>query len=124
MRFFDIEGRPCRLLPFDKDLLGTNRIKIADHNIFVKNIPENHLRGELEQFFSRYGKIKSSKISVNPPEPIKHNKDGEPIVEEKKKTVDPSGYTSRGYGFVCFEEAESAAAAIKDNADQKNGYIV
>lgn len=28
MRFFDIDGKPCRLLPFDKDLLGTNRAKI------------------------------------------------------------------------------------------------
>ncbi len=68
MRFFDIDGKPCRLLPFDKDLLGTNRAKIADHNIFVKNIPENFVRGELEEYFSKYGKIKSSKISIHLPE--------------------------------------------------------
>lgn len=106
MRFFDIDGKPCRLLPFDKDLLGTNRAKIADHNIFVKNIPEDHLRGELETFFSKYGKVKSSKISINAP----------------KAKGDP--YTSRGYGFVCFESAESAEAAVVDNEDGKNKYSV
>jgi hypothetical protein len=39
MRFFEIDGKPCRALPFDKDLLGANRLKIVDHNVVVKKIP-------------------------------------------------------------------------------------
>jgi len=25
LRYFEIDGKPCRALPFDKDILGTNR---------------------------------------------------------------------------------------------------
>jgi polyadenylate-binding protein len=100
MRHFDLNGKPCRALPFDKDLLGSNRSKIVDHNIFVKNIPAEHKRGELEEYFSKYGPIKSSKISL----------DGE--------------YNSRGYGFVCFENAESAQAALDDTARSATEMVI
>jgi len=39
MRYFEIDGKPCRALPFDKELLGSNKIKLVDHNVFVKKIP-------------------------------------------------------------------------------------
>jgi hypothetical protein len=39
MRYFEIDGKPCRALPFDKELLGTNRQKLVDHNLFVRKIP-------------------------------------------------------------------------------------
>ena len=28
MRYFDIEGKPCRALPFDRQLLGSNKEKL------------------------------------------------------------------------------------------------
>jgi len=36
MRYFDIEGKPCRALPFDRQLLGSNKEKLNNHNVFVK----------------------------------------------------------------------------------------
>jgi len=28
MRYFEIDGKPCRALPFDKQILGSNREKL------------------------------------------------------------------------------------------------
>lgn len=78
MRYFEIDGKPCRALPFDKDLLGSNKNKLADHNVFIRKIPEEIKAPELEEKFKRYGDIKSLKISLNP------------------------DHSSRQYGFVCF----------------------
>lgn len=55
---------------------------------------------QLEEYFSEYGKIKSLKISFN------------------------SDHSSRRYGFVCFQEANSAQEAIKkDGTSEKNQAI-
>lgn len=79
MRYFELAtGKPSRALPFDNDLLGSNPQKIVDHNIFVRRIPKEMTPAQLEEHFSRYGDIKSLKISLN------------------------SDHQSRGYGFVCF----------------------
>jgi RNA recognition motif-containing protein len=77
MRYFEIDGKPCRALPFDRSLLGSNKEKLFDQSVFVK-LPKNILRKDLENSFSEFGAIKSLKVSLNP------------------------DYTSRGYGFVCF----------------------
>jgi len=77
MRYFEIEGKPCRALPFDRSLLGSNRDKLFEQSIFVK-IPKNILHQDLDEIFSKIGPVKSLKVSLN------------------------SDYTSRGYGFVCF----------------------
>jgi hypothetical protein len=36
MRYFDINDKPCRALPFDKQILGSNREKLYPQNVFVK----------------------------------------------------------------------------------------
>jgi RNA recognition motif-containing protein len=77
MRYFEIDGKPCRALPFDRSLLGSNKEKLFDQSVFVK-LPKNILHKDLENSFSEFGAIKSLKVSLNP------------------------DYTSRGYGFVCF----------------------
>lgn len=89
LRYFElVEGKPSRGLPFDNDLLGSNTNKIVDHNIFVRKIPEDMKPKELEDFFSKFGTIKSLKISLN------------------------SDHSSRKYGFVCFADPAHAAEAI------------
>lgn len=88
MRYFDIEGKQCRALPFDKQLLGSNKDKLLNHNIFVK-VPKHLKHEELHHMFENYGKIKSLKISLNP------------------------DFSSRGYGFICFQEEGSANNALQ-----------
>lgn len=78
MRYFEVDGKPCRALPFDKDLLGSNKEKIKDNNVFVRKIPAEVKAPELEEQFKKYGEVKSLKISLNP------------------------DHSSRQYGFVCF----------------------
>lgn len=41
-KYVDIDGKPCRSLPFDKDFLGGNRIKLIDKNVFTRKIPREY----------------------------------------------------------------------------------
>lgn len=93
MKYFEINGKQCRALPFDKQLLGSNKDRLLNHNIFVK-VPKNLKNEELHKIFAPSGRIKSLKISIN------------------------SDYSSRGYGFICFEDEHAALEALKlDVAD-------
>jgi len=83
MRYFEIDGKPCRALPFDRSLLGSNKDKLIDQSVFVK-LPKGILHRDLEKIFSEYGQIKSLKVSLNP------------------------DYTSRGYGYISFQDKVSA----------------
>ncbi len=89
----EIDGHPCRALPFDKEILGQNKQKLNDRNVFVKKIPAEFKSKDLEEWFSQYGPIKSAKISID------------------------KDYKSNGYGFVLFENAEGAARAIAATAN-------
>ena len=88
MRYFEIDGKQCRALPFDKQLLGSNKEKLQTHNVFVK-VPKDMKHEELHEKFEKIGNIKSLKISLNP------------------------DYSSRGYGFICFQEEEYAKKAVE-----------
>ena len=90
MRYFEIDGKPCRALPFDRSLLGSNKEKLFDQSVFVK-LPKDILHRDLERIFSEYGQIKSLKVSLNP------------------------DYSSRGYGFICFQDKDSAQQALNSS---------
>ena len=79
MRYFDIGGKPCRALPFDRALLGSNKEKLVDQSVYVK-IPKEMkiLHEDLYKLFSDCGQVKSLKVSLN------------------------EDYSSRGYGLICF----------------------
>jgi hypothetical protein len=100
MRYFEIDGKPCRALAFDKQLLGSNKEKLQNHNIFCK-VPKdkelNFRHEDLHKLFEPHGKIKSLKISLN------------------------TDFSSRGYGFICFQEEQSAQAALQ--ADFGEGIV-
>ena len=101
MRYFELApGKPSRALPFDNDLLGSNPQKIVDHNIFVRRIPKELSPLQLEEHFSRYGDIKSLKISLN------------------------SDHQSRGYGFVCFQDPSSAAEALNAEGSANENQVI
>jgi polyadenylate-binding protein len=101
MRYFELgEGMPSRALPFDNDLLGSNPQKIVDHNIFVRRIPKELSPSQLEEHFSRYGDIKSLKISLD------------------------ADHKSRGYGFVCFQDPTSAAKALEAEGSADSNQVI
>ena len=41
LRYFEIDGKPCRALKFDRDLLGANRQKLIENSVFVRKLPED-----------------------------------------------------------------------------------
>jgi len=101
LRYFELaNGKPSRALPYDNDLLGSNPQKIVDHNIFVRKIPKELSPKELEEHFSKYGEIKSLKVSLN------------------------SDHTSRGYGFVCFQDPASADAALQADSEAESNQAI
>ena len=101
LRYFELApGKPSRALPFDNDLLGSNPQKILDHNIFVRKIPKEMSPLQLEEHFSKFGDIKSLKISLS------------------------SDHQSRGYGFVCFQDPASAAKALEDSAEADSCQVI
>lgn len=93
LKYFEIDGKPCRCLPFDKEIIGQNKQKLKDKNVFVRSIPKTYKSADLDTHFQEFGRVKSAKISIN--------KDHE----------------SNGYGFVCFEQEEDSKKAINHTAD-------
>jgi RNA recognition motif-containing protein len=94
MRYFKIDDCQARSLPFDKDLRGENKEKVMNHNIFFKlgkDEDKNQLTYQwLHQKFEKYGRIKSTKISLNP------------------------DFSNRGFAFVCFQDEPSTKACLDD----------
>lgn len=93
MRFFELNGKPCRGLKYMRDLLGSQRAKMAVHNLMAKKLPASvKTTQDLEEMFKDQGKIVSSKLSID------------------------ENYASRNYGFVTFEEKDVVDSVIKKMA--------
>lgn len=80
-----------------------NRAGQADWtNLYVKGLPSSWDDAKLREEFEKHGAVTSCKVQVAPQE-------GE---ESKEKEKESEG-KSRGFGFVNFEEHESAVKAIE-----------
>lgn len=100
MRYFKIGENWCRALKFDKQLLGSNKEKLTNHNVFIRSIPLTWSHWELHQKFLKYGPIKSLKVSINA--------DG----------------SSRGYGFICYQDEGSAGQAVEGSANDNDAVAI
>ena len=94
MKYFEIEGKTVRALPFDKELRGDNKAKIMTHNVFYK-LPKGSddsamTYKAIHEKFEKYGKIKSTKMSLNP------------------------DHSKRGFAFICFEDESSTQKCVED----------
>lgn len=94
LRYFEYDGKQCRGLPFDNALHGSNQQRLVDHNVFISRIPKDdeHNSKWLDEYCSQFGEIKSLKISLS------------------------TDHSSRGYGFVCFQEPAAATACLEQRA--------
>lgn len=100
LRYFELDGKPCRGLPYDNELLGSNIQKLVDHNVFVRKIPKDMSHNDFETQMEKFGKVKSLKISRDP------------------------DYQSREYGFVCFQDPEAAGKAIESQGESEALHTV
>jgi len=73
-------------------------------NVYIKNFGDDLTEEKLKEMFSKYGKITSHKV-------VRDDK-GMPA-DEGEILVDDSGKT-KGFGFVSFEESESAEKAVEE----------
>jgi len=101
----------CRALPFDNELQGPNQARLVDQNVFVRRIPKDeeltkeghalqHNAKWLEDNLKPFGEIKSLKISLN------HD------------------HSSRGYGYVCFQDPASAALCLAANESSETTRVM
>jgi len=75
-------------------------------NVYIKNFGEELSDEKLKELFSKFGKITSYKV-------VKDRNEGTPAPEEEECVADESG-KNKGFGFVSFEDAESAEKAVEE----------
>jgi len=74
-------------------------------NVYIKNFGDELSDEKLKEMFSKFGKITSYKV-------VKE-KDAPPVQEDGECISDESG-KNKGFGFVSFEDAESAEKAVEE----------
>lgn len=88
-RFLEFEGGYLRCLPYISNMRENTDIEKMKGQLFVKGFCDCLNQKKLFELFSQYGRIVSSKVSIN---------------QETGKSL--------GYGYISYYEEESALSAI------------
>merc|ERR1719278_2445553 len=89
-------------------------------NVFIKNFGDELTEEKLKEMFSKYGKITSHKVVRDD----KSNPEATEEEEEEKVMTDDNG-KAKGFGFVSFEDSESAEKAVEElNGSDIGGKIL
>jgi RNA recognition motif-containing protein len=86
-RYFDYDKKPCRALVYSNYLKEAEEPGIQKRKVLVKHLNRTVTSKTLEDRFAKYGSIVSSRV----------------VLDENHKSL--------GYGFVVFEDINSAKCA-------------
>jgi len=78
-------------------------------NVYIKNFGDDLTDEKLKEMFSKYGKITSHKVvaaQVRDEKGVTSSEEGEMLADDSGKT--------KGFGFVSFEDSESAEKAVEE----------
>lgn len=100
LRYFEFDGKECRALGFNENLIKKKQDPNESDQIFVKGVPLKMSQKELHDIFKIYGPIASLKISRN------------------------SDHSSKGFAYISFEQTESAEKAISKGAHMKPNQLL
>jgi len=99
MKYFEINGKQCRALPYLKEVTAAQRNNVnKSNNLFIKNLDKSITSQQLDETFSKVlgaDVVVSAKVSIN------------------------ADYSSRGYGFVCLASPELAEQALAKASEFK-----
>ncbi|CDW91187.1 cytochrome b5-like heme steroid binding domain containing protein [Stylonychia lemnae] len=87
IRYPEIRGKVCRVMPYEKDLISKKFD--SKSSLFIKGFKKDWTHKDLYEFFKVFGEISSAKVSLK------------------------EDHHSRGYGFIQFQREESANKAIE-----------
>lgn len=97
LKYFEINGKPCRALPYLKEVTAAQRTNVNKaNNLFIKGLPKEITSQQLDEKFKQVlggDVVVSAKVSINP------------------------DYSSRGYGFVCLATPELAQQALTKSSE-------
>jgi hypothetical protein len=68
MKYFQFNKNECRALPWDQQVLGSNRLLFnKNHTVFIayNNKNKELYSRDLEKEFSQYGEVLSSKAAID-----------------------------------------------------------
>jgi len=86
-------------------------------NVYIKNFGDELTDEKLKEMFSKYGKITSHKVVRDD----KVNNSGDHNAEEAAEVLGDDAGKAKGFGFVSFEDSESAEKAVEELNGQEIG---
>lgn len=83
MKYFKIDGKPCRALPYAQDIMNWDP-KLKELGVYISGFASSYEASKIEGDMSKYGEVLTVVIQRD------------------------SHHSSKGYGYVCFVRPDGA----------------